>query len=447
MKNRRSIRTNFITAVVVATVLLVCALAVVMFNFLHSSTDAILLETIPPLTSTAAHSVGVNVGILADRILAVKDHPVFTDPDATYTQKQQVFDNTPYFGWLGLYSSTGYLITGTPYSPPAIQQHMLAELRERLTIIVDVVPGGHGEPEIAIADPIIRHGEVVYYLVGSYSYYVLDYIINNFSISLGSITYIINHQGRYMAHTDMDLVMAGETIFSSFYRRSFVAKLGGIMEKTHRGESGIVPFGRGGTRRILSFAPVEGTHWSVVVETSGNDFVDMIYQGILLNMKFAFILMVLLVVAANMFFVRLVTKPLRAITSHVHQLGEGTFKYYLPRNLCKHDNEIAQLANAFNSMSNSLEVVIRDIDTIVSATGAGRLDARVDVSPLKGDFKKIATGINDSLDLICSYLHAIPEAMRTYEICLIAAKNNKAGDDLEDIPVQFRDEQMREALC
>ena len=417
LRNRGSIRTNFIAAVVVATVLLICALAVIMFNFLHSITDAILAETISPLTRTAAQSVGISMGILADRIAVIKDSPVFGDPGAPLYRKQRILDDaaSEMFGWLGLYSQMGSLITGTRYSPQALQSDMFAELRETRATVIDVKSNMHGEPEVVIGIPIVRHGETVRYLVGSYYYYVLDSIINSFSISSDSITYIVNNRGRYMAHLDISLVRLRQTMMSNFYGGGFDAELGEITERMSRGESGVVPFRRDRTRKLLSFAPVEGTHWSLVVETSSNDFAGTIYRGVLLNMKLAFILMVLLVVAANMFIVRLVTKPLRTITSHVHQLGEGTFKYYLPRNFSRRGNEITQLADAFNSMSNSLEVVIGDMEKIVRATGAGRLNERINVSPFKGGFRKIAKDINDSLDLICSYLHAIPEAVALFD--------------------------------
>ena len=414
MKNRRSIKTNFIVAITLATVLLICALAVIMFNFLHSITDAILLETIPPLTKTAARSVGISMGILADRILVIKDNKSFSDPYAPVAEKQQILDNATSelsFDWLGLFSPMGSLITGTPRSPPFIQSDLFMELRETRAMVIDVKSTPLGEPEVVIGIPIIRDGEITRHLVGSYHYYVLDHIINSFSISPDSIAYIVNSRGRYMAHLDENLVRLRETIFPSFYGDNSDE----IMEKINRGESGTVRFGRGGARRIVSFAPVEGTSWSLVVETSRNDFVGTIHQSLLLNMKFAFIFMVFLVVAANTFIVRMVTKPLRAITNQVHKLGQGTFKYYLPSNFFRQDNEITQLAAAFNSMSNSLEGVIGEMESIVRATGSGRLDARINAFPLKGDFKKIAEGINNSLDLICSYLHAIPEAVALFD--------------------------------
>ena len=414
MKTRRSIKKNFTATIVLATILLVCALAVIMFNFLHSITDAILLETITPLTKTVAQSVGVSVGILADRVLVIKDDPVFDDPYADTDRKQRIFDSAVsemFFDWLGLFSPMGSLITGTPRSPPFIQSDLFAELRRTRTMIVDVKSNPTGEPEVVIGTPIIRNGEVSWYLAGSFYYYVLDYIINSFSISPDSITYIVNNRGRYMAHLDKNMVRLRETMFPDSRGEIFDA----IIEKINRGESGTFRFGRGNSRRIASFAPVEGTSWSLVVETSSNDFVETIYQGLVLNITLAFVFMVFLVVAANFFIARMVTRPLRAITNQVHELGKGTFKYYLPSNFFRRDNEITQLAAAFNSMSSSLEGVIKDMESIVRATGSGRLDARVNVSPLEGDLKKIAMGINNSLGLICSYLHAIPEAVALFD--------------------------------
>jgi len=418
LKNRRSIRTNFITAIVLATVVLICALAVVMSNFFHSIADAILLETIPPLTKTAAGSVGVSMGRLADRILAIRDDQVFGDPHAPAAEKQRVLDRAAselYFDWLGLFSPMGSLVTGTPRSAPFIQSDMFAELREARGMVVDVKSDPLGEPEVVIGIPVTRDGVVVHYLVGSYHYGVLDYIINSFSISPDSIAYIVNNRGRFMAHLDTSLVRLRETIFSNFYGENLGAALDGIIEMVSLGKPGTVSFGRGETRRILSFAPVEGTSWSLVVETSSNDFVGTIYRGLLLNVTLAFAFMVFLVVAANVFIVRMVTRPLRTITNQVHKLGEGTFKYYFPSSFFRQDNEITQLAEAFNSMSGSLEGVIRDMESIVRATGSGKLDARVSVSQFKGDFRKIAEGMNDSLDLICSYLHAIPEAVALFD--------------------------------
>ena len=439
MKNITSLRTSFFAAVVFATILLLAALALVMVSFLHSITDAILFETLPPLTKTAAQNVQSNIETMSERIIVIKDQPTFTYIGVTDEQRQatlSVASENFGFSWLGLYSQTGFLVVGSELSPPYIRRNLLDEMRYTQGLVVgDVQPRVSGYLEIVMGSPIFRHDAVAYFMVGSYSYYVLDDIINSFTISPESTIYIVNSKGIYMAHMDINMVRLGRSFFR--YERfgdcydSINVVAYQIMEKMEMREPGTFGFGSAGTRRVLSFAPVEGTPWNLFIETSSNNFVSTIYAGVLRNMMVAFILLMVFIVAANLFLARLITNPLRTITSHVRQLGQGTFRYQLPRSHSRQSNEITQLTDAFESMSNSLESVIGDIETIVRATGSGKLDARIDTSALKGDFLKIADGINDSLDLICSYLHAIPEAVALFN---------------QDMEILFRNVGMTEFL-
>jgi len=359
MKKRGSLRTNFITTVVLAMVLLFSALVVIMFNFLHSLTDAVLFETMPPLTETAARNVQANIAVLADHIFITQDSAVFTDPAASLAQRQQALDVAASdfgFVWLGLYSPMGFLLAGTPHSPQLMHRDLFVEMQETQRMAVDVQARPTGELELVIGSPIMRDGEAAYYMVGSHDYQVLDKIINSFTISPESITYIVNTEGRYMAHLDMSLVLLREMIFANYRNGDIEETIGNIVERISQHESGTVRFGGFGARRILSFAPVEGTSWSLVIETSSNDFAATIYrQGVLANVQVAILLLLVLVVLANLFVVHLITRPLRTITNHVEQLGHGTLEYHLPKHLFRRDNEITQLAEAFNSMSGSIK--------------------------------------------------------------------------------------------
>ncbi|MCL2600130.1 MAG: ATP-binding protein [Treponema sp.] len=415
MKKRRSLRTNFITAVVLGTVILIVILTGIMVRFLHSVTDAMLMRTISPMTEIAAQNVQSNIGLLADRIVHVKDNPVFSDPGASTARMLQVLENGVHgFAWLGIYSPMGFLQVGTRDSPASMHRDVFVALRETRGLVVDVHPRRLGELEVLIGSPIVVAGEVVHYLVGSYGYSLLDNIINTFEISPESVTYIVNSQGRYIAHREIGLVLQGKTMLSDIGDDGPYGILGGIMETMSRREADTVRFARGGSQRILSFAPVKGTGWTLVMEASSGDFVDAIYRGVLEYIWFVALLLVAFVVVANLVISNRITRPLRDITDHVDRLASGIFEYRLPKRFSGQGNEITKLAQAFDSMSGSMKGVIGDIETIARTTGSGKLDARVNVSTLRGDFLKIAEGINSSLDLVCSYLHAIPEAFALF---------------------------------
>jgi len=418
VRKSRSLRANFIAAVALATALLLAALTLIMGNFLRSITDAILFETLPPLTETAAHNVRSSMDALADRVAAIRESPELADPGAAQAQRQEALAAASKrygFAWVGLYSATGFLLAGAPGSPPFLHWEVFLGIRDALhPVAFNVQVRATGELEVILGSPVFRGASVpAYFLVGGSDFCVLSEIIGGFVISPDSKAYIVNSYGRFMFHPDSELVLRRATMFMSEHVAQDVGAFREILGGMARRETGTFRLGRGACRRILSFAPVADTPWTLVMETASGDFLATIYQAALENVMLALLLMAALVLGANVFIVRLVSRPLSAITGRIRQLGQGALgQQAFPRGgFLRRSEEIAQLAEAFNSMSGSLAGVIGDLDAIVRATGAGRLDARANVSGLKGDFLKIAEGINGSLDLICSYLHAIPEAV------------------------------------
>ena len=123
-------------------------------------------------------------------------------------------------------------------------------------------------------------------------------------------------------------------------------------------------------------------------------------------------------VAVNFLVSKILTKPLRAITDSARNITRGIFKDRLPEELLRRNDEIGLLANTFFSMSQSIEEVISEIEQITCAIGEGKLGKRSRITnvniDLEGDFYKIVTGANTALDVMCSYLDAIPVALALY---------------------------------
>ncbi|MCL1905264.1 MAG: cache domain-containing protein, partial [Methanomassiliicoccaceae archaeon] len=224
------------------------------------------------------------------------------------------------FIWLGLYFADGYFETGNPNSPPEIL-YTYRELFEMMNktqnlVIDDVRVDFHDEYEdleIIVGCPIIVNDEITRYLVGSYKYDVLSDVIGSINISSGSTAYIINDNGKFMAHRDTDKVRFGETIFTD---NSGVFGVENILEKMNRRQIESVVLGSGSARKIISFAPVRGTYWCFAIETPLEDFMPAIRRGIVTSILLTVLLLVVFAVIANLFIARLVTTPLKIITSH-----------------------------------------------------------------------------------------------------------------------------------
>ena len=415
VKKHGSLRTRIIVATVLAVALLATALVAIMISFMDYLTDAILLETTRPLAKTAALSVQGNLHMLADRIFLIRDNAVFTDPLADKAQKQRVLDKAESgieFVWLGLYTEGG-LETGTPRSPSTIRhEHHYALMKETQNLVIDdVYAGPSGEIEIIIGTPVFTGEYISHYLVGSYKYDVLNDVLGNIQISSGSTAYIINEQGAFMAHRNVDKVRFGESFFSDYPPGP---ELEDMLAKMGRDQIDSVRLGGPGGRKIFAFAPVRGTRWSLVIEVSRDDFMAAIQQGVFISIQITLILLVFFTFMANIFFAGFLTEPLRMITENAYRLHQGIFDHQLSAALVKRNDEIGQLAGAFATMSRSIEDVIGEIERITRAAATGRLGERSPLDSFEGYFLTIVSGVNGALDVICSHLDVIPVALALF---------------------------------
>jgi signal transduction histidine kinase/HAMP domain-containing protein/ActR/RegA family two-component response regulator len=408
-----SLRTKITIATILAMAILAAALVFITISIMNYLADVILLEIMRPMAKTTAMSVQGNLHMLADRIFLLRDNAVFADPEASVAEKQRTLDLVESgieFVWLGLYNGEGLLETGSRRSPPDIQNTAFYRaIQETRNLVINDIIGSSGAIEIIIGAPVFNGENISYYLVGSYNYDILGDVLGNINISSGSTAYIVNEKGKFMAHQDIDNIRFGKSLFSYYSPRA----LDDILRKMNRGQIDSSRLGGRG-QKIFAFAPVRGTRWSLVIEAPRNDFMAAIRPGVCISILITLVLLVCYAFISNLFIDRILTKPLWLITESARRIKRGIFGYQFPRHLIIRKDEIGQLAGAFVSMSRSIEGSISEIETIIHAVGAGRLDQRAQLTSFEGDYVKIVSGVNGALDLICSYLDAIPVALALF---------------------------------
>lgn len=108
---------------------------------------------------------------------------------------------------------------------------------------------------------------------------------------------------------------------------------------------------------------------------------------------------------------RLLTRPLRRITAGAAKLSQGELALDLSPGTLKRKDEIGQLATAAQSVSTSIRGLLLDIGHILGAARRGDLDRRADADEYKGDFFRIISGVNATLDVVSRHFDAVPEAI------------------------------------
>jgi signal transduction histidine kinase/HAMP domain-containing protein len=382
---------------------------------MNSLTDTILLETLKPLAKSAAQSIEGNLHMLADRLFLIRDNAVFTDPEATDADRQAVLDQAKSgieFVWLALYKPDGSLRAGSPKSPAGIQDRKLFSMMlETKNLVIEDTLAGEDALEVIMGTPVLKDGSIAWYLVGSYNYDVLNDVLANVNIAAGGEAFIINEEGKLMAHRDSARVRSGEFILSGQDSKNMFHDL---LSQMRRGQTGSVGIESAAGRVFFGFSPIRGTRWALAIETPRSDFMNAAWKAILTSLIVLVALLVLFTMVFNLFIKNIVTVPLRLITFNAYKLALGKFIQQLPEEIITRQDEIGQLGGAFVNMSDSIKNVISNIGHIIDSARAGRLSERGEIFSLYGDYQSIITGVNTALDVICSHLDAVPEALALF---------------------------------
>ncbi|MDR2313701.1 MAG: response regulator [Spirochaetaceae bacterium] len=422
MKSRykKNLAPKIIFITVLATLILNIGLVGVMIFFMSSLSDNIFLRLFRTISKAASQNVEANLHTMASRFFLLRENNIFFDPGSNQDAIRAYLDFVSSgieFVWLGVYRSTGILEVGTESSPRNIFGrkliHMIAAT-ENLAI-GDTSVGAQGL-EIVMGLPL--HGPLgegdensPYYLVGSYRYDTLSDVINNLNVAATGSAFIINEEGKFIAHKILGRVYSQDTVEKEIAldensRNEFLLMLGG-----HTG-SAIIPGAQG--KMFLSYSPIRGTRWSLGLLVPRSNFMSPLQNAIAISILFS---LVAILCFALVFFTtmqKILSNPLAMITERAYKLAEGIFENRLPPDITGREDEIGRLGKAYLIMSDSIQRVIEDIAKLTKAARIGNLNERADLSVHQGDYHLIIASINAMMDVFCSHFNVMPAALALF---------------------------------
>ncbi|NLK37605.1 MAG: HAMP domain-containing protein [Epulopiscium sp.] len=401
MEAKSGIQNKILKNTAVIALMIAVVLMLVMIFFMRSLTSSILLETLQPMAKSASQSVEGNLHMMADRIFMIGDNAAFTDEAVSKEEKQDLLDTAKSgieFVWLALYSADGSLYTGSVSSPSSISQgEFFTMLKDTRNLVIDDTRVTENGLEIVIGVPLFdKNKEIIYYLIGSYKYDVLNDVLSNINIGKNGTAFIINKDGKYMAHHDSQLVFDEKTLFDSFGDKEEIHKLS---EQMLVGQTGVAEIGSWNQKRIFSYSPIRGTRWSLAVTAPQSDFMAAANKAVLVGF---IITCVLLLLAAAMMH-RLSSRiqgPLGRVTSRIATLAEGDLHTKVEVENTNDETEI--LSRALANTVESMNLYTTELTRVLTELSQSNLDISVD-GTFQGDF----VVMKDSLDQIIEYLNEI----------------------------------------
>ncbi len=225
--------------------------------------------------------------------------------------------------------------------------------------------GGGNILMVTRAAPIWRAGKVFTGVITSdVSLEWLREMLAHLPVGRSGYAFLVSATGVFISHPSEELIM-NESIFSLAEARDSL-DLRRIGQRMIRGETGFVFFdGLKDTRPAwLAFSPVPSTGWSLGLVFPENELLGVVFDFSRNTLFFGTGGFVLLLVL-SLVIARSISRPLQQLEAGARTLATGNLDVSLP--VVTGRDEVAGLANAFESMRNDLKRYMIDLAATTAA--------------------------------------------------------------------------------
>ena len=107
------------------------------------------------------------------------------------------------------------------------------------------------------------------------------------------------------------------------------------------------------------------------------------------------------------FLISIATRPLTRIVKVANGIAHGNLDLQIGT---EQGEEMGRLAEAFLTMKNTIQQVLRETDSLILAVRSGSLNVRSNPEPFEGEWRKLVTGVNDLTDAFAKAHEQLSEA-------------------------------------
>lgn len=198
------------------------------------------------------------------------------------------------------------------------------------------------------------------YLCGTLNLIDVNQIVQNIQLGDNGYAFLINDDGKFVAHKDMDLVINESTILDYAGEDSTDSdknNINKLLENIKSDNTNVEEIKLSGNDTFISYTPVENTPWSIALTISSDealkDINEIGRQQILL-----FIICTLIGIAISIFIKRSLSRELNKIKEYSTELSSYNLSY---RGTSEHNNEFGQVINSLNSGVDTLNKTMIEV--------------------------------------------------------------------------------------
>jgi GAF domain-containing protein len=211
----------------------------------------------------------------------------------------------------------------------------------------------YGEPLATLSIPVKNVlGDITGVLMAEVNLKYMWDIIARMEIGRGGYAYVVDDQGRLIAHRDSSLVLQGRDL--SELQGVRYARQGRNISSTYTGLEGQEVIGR--------YQPLQQANWFVFVEAPARQAMADIYRAAITGVVAIFVALAAAVVL-GWYMARIVVRPVRDLQQGAEIIGAGDVTHRIG---IRSRDEIGALAGAFNAMAEQLQDTIGTLEQRVA---------------------------------------------------------------------------------
>lgn len=213
-------------------------------------------------------------------------------------------------------------------------------------------------------------GQVIAVLAAALNHDTLSQTVSNVKFADTGYGYMLNQQGNVIAHPKQQMVLDQYNPFEEAKKDPSLQPLCALTEKMVAGQK---DFGEylwsDGTHKIMGFAPVEGTTWSVAV-TAPRDEVLAGINKLKFGIGLATLLFILLGCALGYYLGHMIARPIKQAANHAASIGHGDLTTEISQEFLARKDELGYLSQGLDEMVRNLRDMIHEISTSAQEVAA-----------------------------------------------------------------------------
>jgi methyl-accepting chemotaxis protein len=438
-----------IVAVFSGVIALVCiGLALVATHNAAAGLKANLDSSIQEVAEQAAGMVNERINNYYSELNALASIKLFQNIKANRTEIIELLAKvTAARGHLSLLvadsAGNAYRMDGSPLNI-ADRDYFQRSMQGQNAVSDPLVSKSTGQLVIIYAAPIKNdHNQVTGVLALTRDGNGLSEIIDDVAYGQSGKAFMLNKEGFTIAHSNRELVVNRDNDFENIKKDPGLQPLVDLEKKMVAGEKGVGEYRYNGISKYMAYCPVPGTDWSLAMAAPRSEVFASVNGMWNLIMVLTLIFMGIGVAISYWVAIR-ISKPIKLAINQLGEVALGNLEVEVPGVFLKRRDEIGNLAQTvqrliadqrekanavnqfaqgelnaklniksekdilnrgFNQMGETLRQVIDDISLLAGSAIEGDLTVRAEAGKYSGDYAKIITGINNTLDAVIQPLN------------------------------------------